>query len=78
MSLLKPLDERFPIEREVGSTARLAHTIAYSVPSNATFSAKAVPAGQVTGKLNTPLMIQNLRIALEVAASALGMCAVSR
>lgn len=58
--------------------AVLAITIAYYVPSNAAFAAKTVPVDQVSGKLDTWLMIHNLRIALAVAASALGVWAVSR
>tara|TARA_R110002051_G_scaffold2924_11_gene15435 strand:+ start:4590 stop:4799 length:210 start_codon:yes stop_codon:yes gene_type:complete len=36
------------------------------------------PANQVTGKLDTWLLIHNVRIALAFAASALGVWAISR
>jgi len=58
--------------------AVLAITMAYYVPSNAAFAAKSVPVDQVSGKLDTWLMIHNLRIALAFAASALGVWAISR
>ncbi|MGO7133510.1 anthrone oxygenase family protein [Rhizobium leguminosarum] len=58
--------------------AVLALTMAYYVPSNAAFAAKAIPVDQVSGKLDTWLMIHNLRIALAFAASALGVWAISR
>ncbi|MDI6028774.1 DUF1772 domain-containing protein [Corticibacterium sp. UT-5YL-CI-8] len=58
--------------------AVLAITIGYFVPSNAAFAAKAVPVDQVSGKLDTWLMIHNLRIVLAVGASVLGVWAVSR
>lgn len=53
-------------------------TMAYYVPSTAAFAAKAIPVDQVSGKLDTWLMIHNLRIALAFAASALGVWAISR
>lgn len=58
--------------------AVLALTMAYYVPSNAAFAAKAIPVDQVSGKLDTWLMIHNLRIVLAFAASALGVWAISR
>lgn len=58
--------------------AVLVLTMAYYVPSNAAFAAKAIPIDQVSGKLDTWLMIHNLRIVLAFAASALGVWAVSR
>lgn len=58
--------------------AVLAITMGYFVPSNAAFAAKTIPVDQVSGKLDTWLMIHNLRIVLAVAASALGVWAVSR
>ncbi|MBU1210905.1 MAG: DUF1772 domain-containing protein [Alphaproteobacteria bacterium] len=58
--------------------AVLALTMAYYVPSNAAFVAKAIPVDQVSGKLDTWLMIHNFRIVLAFAASALGVWAVSR
>lgn len=56
----------------------LAITIIYFVPSNAAFGAKAVPVDQVSTKLDTWLLIHNLRIMLALVASALGVYAVSR
>lgn len=56
----------------------LAMTMLWFVPSNTAFAAKAIPVDQVSGKLDTWLMIHNVRIALAVAASALGVWAVSR
>lgn len=56
----------------------LAITMAYYVPSNAAFAARSVPVDQVSGKLDTWLMIHNIRIALAFAASALGVWAISR
>lgn len=56
----------------------LAITMAYYAPSNAAFAAKSVPVDQVSGKLDTWLMAHTLRIVLAVAASALGVWAVSR
>lgn len=57
--------------------AVLAITMAYYAPSNAAFAAKSIPVDQVSSKLDTWLMIHNLRIVLAVAASALGVWAVS-
>lgn len=57
--------------------AVVAITMAYYVPSNAAFAAKSIPVDQVSSKLDTWLMIHNLRIVLAVAASALGVWAVS-
>lgn len=57
--------------------AVLAITVGYFVPSNSAYAAKTVPIDQVSGKLDTWLMIHNLRIILAVAASALGVWAVS-
>lgn len=58
--------------------AVLAITIVYYVPSNAAFAARAVPIDQVSSKLDTWLLIHNLRIMLALVASALGVYAVSR
>ena len=58
--------------------AVLALTIVWFVPSNAAFAAKTIPIDQVTGKLDTWLLIHNVRIALAFAASALGVWAISR
>jgi Domain of unknown function (DUF1772) len=58
--------------------AVLAITVGYFVPSNAAFAARSIPVDQVSGKLNTWLMIHNLRIVLAVLASVLGVSATSR
>lgn len=58
--------------------AVFALTMAYYVPSNAAFAAKSIPVDQVSSKLDTWLMIHNLRIVLAFAASALGVWAISR
>lgn len=58
--------------------AVLAITMGYFIPSNAAFAAKSIPVDQVAGKLDTWLMIHNLRIVLAFIASALGVWAVSR
>ena len=58
--------------------AVLAITMGYFVPSNAAFAAKAIPVDQVSGKLDTWLLIHSLRIAPAFAASALGVWAISR
>lgn len=58
--------------------AVLAITVGYFIPSNSAYAAKTVPIDQVSGKLDTWLMIHNLRIVLAFAASALGVWAVSR
>ncbi|SUE43046.1 anthrone oxygenase family protein [Roseomonas gilardii] len=58
--------------------AVLAITMGYFVPSNAAFAARAIPVDQVAGKLDTWLMVHNLRIVLAVAASALGVWAAGR
>jgi hypothetical protein len=54
----------------------LVLSLAYYVPSNAAFAAKSIPLDQVPAKLDTWLLIHNLRMILAVAASALGMWAV--
>ena len=51
--------------------------MAYYAPSNAAFAAKSIPVDQVPGKLGSWLIIHNFRIVLAVAASALGVWAVS-
>lgn len=58
--------------------AVLVLTVAYYVPSNAAFAAKSVPLDQVSAKLDSWLLIHNLRIALAILASALGVWAISR
>jgi Domain of unknown function (DUF1772) len=57
--------------------AVLIITIAYYFPSNAQFSAKLVPLEQVPAKLDTWLALHNLRIALAVIASVLGVVAIT-
>ena len=58
--------------------AVLAFTMAYFVPSNAAFAAKAVALDHVSAKLDTWLMLHNIRIALALAASVLGIVAITR
>lgn len=58
--------------------AVLAITMVWFVPSNSAFAAKTIPLDQISGKLDTWLMIHYLRIALAVTASALGAWAASR
>ena len=53
-------------------------TIGYYVPTNADFAARSVPPEQVPGKLDTWLLLHNLRIALAAIASVLGVVAMSR
>lgn len=48
------------------------------VPSNAAIAAKTIPIDQMTSKLDTWLLIHNVRIALAFAASALGVRGSSR
>lgn len=57
--------------------AVLVLTVAYYVPSNAAFAAKSVPLDQVSAKHDSWLLIHNLRIALAILASALGVWAIS-
>ncbi|WP_324695163.1 DUF1772 domain-containing protein [Novosphingobium sp. RL4] len=58
--------------------AVLVLTMAWFVPSNTAFASKAIPLDQVSGKLDTWLLVHNVRIALAFAASALGVWAISR
>ncbi|APX26180.1 hypothetical protein GCM10011326_40070 [Salipiger profundus] len=58
--------------------AVFAITMGYFAPSNTALAAKTIPVEQVSGKLDTWLMIHNFRIVLAIAASALGVLAVSR
>ncbi len=56
----------------------LGLTMAYFVPSNAAFASKAIALDQVSAKLDTWLLLHNVRIALALAASVLGIVAVNR
>ncbi|MDH7796228.1 MULTISPECIES: DUF1772 domain-containing protein [unclassified Beijerinckia] len=58
--------------------AVLAVTFAYHLPSNAQFAAKAVPLDQVSGKLDSWLLLHSLRIVLALVASILGIVAIAR
>jgi hypothetical protein len=58
--------------------AVLVLTIAWFVPSNAQFAAKSVPLDQVSARLDTWLLIHNVRIALAIVASMFGILAVAR
>ncbi|MBI1866931.1 MAG: DUF1772 domain-containing protein [Methylocystis sp.] len=51
-------------------------TAAYYVPINAQFATKSVPPDQVPAKLDSWLLIHNVRIALACIASALGVLAL--
>jgi len=57
--------------------AVLIMTIAYYLPSNAQFAAKSVPLEQVPAKLDTWLLLHNVRIALAAIASVLGIVAIT-
>jgi FtsH-binding integral membrane protein len=48
-------------------------TVAYYVPVNAQFTAKSVPPDQVRAKLDTWLLIHDVRLALAGIASVLGV-----
>lgn len=89
MSHMKPLGETFPIERQPGIGAAPVVRIdlrtlgagadeAGCVPGNAAFAARAIPADQVSGELDTRLLIHDARIALSCTASVLGERAISR
>ncbi|MQB40312.1 DUF1772 domain-containing protein [Rhizobium sp. ICMP 5592] len=58
--------------------AVLVLTIAWFVPSNAQFAARSVPLDQVSARLDTWLMIHNVRIALAIVASVFGILAAAR
>ena len=51
-------------------------TMAYFVPSNSAFAAKAIALDQVPAKLNRWLQVHNFRIALALTASVLGILAI--
>lgn len=61
----KPLDEKFPIQRQLE-------------PSNTAFAGKAIALDQVPAKLDAWLLLHNIRIAIALAASVLGVVAVNR
>lgn len=51
-------------------------TFTYFVPNNAAFADQSIALGQVTGALNSWLATHNIRIALAVIASVLGIVAI--
>jgi uncharacterized membrane protein len=58
--------------------AVLVLTMTWFAPNNAQFAAKSIPLDQVPARLDTWLMVHNVRIALAIVASVLGILAVSR
>lgn len=58
--------------------AVLGLTMAWFLPSNAQFAAKSIPLEQVPARLDTWLMLHNIRIALATVASVLGVLAMDR
>lgn len=58
--------------------AVLGFTLAYFLPINAAFAGKVVALDQVPAKLESWLLLHNIRIALALAASALGIAAITR
>lgn len=58
--------------------AMLILTMTWFGPTNSEFAARSLPIDQVRVKLDTWLMLHNLRIALAAAASVLGVIATSR
>ena len=56
----------------------LGFTMAYFVPSNAAFAGKAVALDQVSAKVDAWLQLHNIRIALALIASVLGIVAINR
>lgn len=56
----------------------LGFTVAYFVPSNAAFAGKAIALDQVSGKLDSWMLLHNIRIVLALAASVLGIVAINR
>jgi len=58
--------------------AVLVLTVAWFLPANAQFAAKLVPLDGVPAKLDTWLMIHNVRIAFAAIASVLGIAAISQ
>ncbi|SCB37065.1 DUF1772 domain-containing protein [Rhizobium hainanense] len=58
--------------------AVLAVTLAWFLPTNAQFASKSIPVDQVPARLDTWLMIHDVRIALAAIASVLGIVAISR
>lgn len=59
-------------------TALLVFTFIWFGPTNGQFVARSLPMEQVPAKLNTWLMLHNIRIALAALASIFGVIAVSR
>ncbi|AYG64815.1 MULTISPECIES: DUF1772 domain-containing protein [unclassified Rhizobium] len=66
----------------IGATVCIAGvlvlTAAWFLPTNAQFASRLIPVDEVSARLDTWLMIHNVRIALATIASVLGIAAVSR
>ena len=58
--------------------AILLITAAYFLPSNASFAGRSIPLDQVPAALDTWLLVHNVRIALALLASVLGVVAIGR
>ncbi|MFK0162557.1 DUF1772 domain-containing protein [Rhizobium sp. NPDC090279] len=58
--------------------AVLVLTVAWFLPTNAQFASRSIPVDQVPARLDTWLMIHNMRIALAMIASVLGIVAIYR
>ncbi len=58
--------------------AVLSLTMAYFMPINAAFARKAITPDQVPAQLKSWLLLHNVRIALALVASMLGIAAISR
>ncbi|CAH2396406.1 DUF1772 domain-containing protein [Mesorhizobium ventifaucium] len=58
--------------------AVLVLTMAWFLPTNAQFATKSIPLDQVPARLDTWLMVHNVRILLATVASVLGILAVAR
>ncbi len=56
----------------------LGFTVIYFFPINATFEGKLIALDEVTAKLDSWLLLHNVRIALALAASVLGIAAIKR
>ena len=52
--------------------------MAWFLPTNAQFATKSFPLDQVPARLDTWLMVHNVRILLATVASVLGILAVAR
>lgn len=78
------IDRADPVNRLLWTSAAVCIaaviflTIGWFVPANTGFSSGSLPLDQVSGQLDTWLRLHNIRIALAVAASALGVWAYNR